>query len=184
MTTGAKTFLAAAAFFLAVTGGFVAYKHHQRTADDALPAPVKATYVADPDDEVILHHEHPMSLADEKSLKGKTLWVSAGGQLDYFPLTGHTVAYAKSAGTLLGAEPIVVTDAIEAVAPKSAAFRIPQGDRQILLVFHKPSADSLFAVPVGYRTGHRHHPPHRRHLLLRRPARPLQLLVPRHLAGD
>ena len=44
---------------------------------------------------------------------------------------GHAAQYGKSAGTLLGAEPIVVKDAVEQVAPKSATFRIPGGERQV-----------------------------------------------------
>ena len=81
----------------------------------------------------------------------RTVWVSAGGQLDYYPYAGHAAQYSKSAGTLLGAEPLLIKDAIEQVAPKSATFRIPGGDKQVLLVFTKPNDTKEYAVPVGYK---------------------------------
>jgi len=119
-------------------------------------APVKAEYKVDPDDLVFLKKMRPDSLKDEKSLAGKTLWVSAGGQMDYYPYTGHKVDYAKSAGILLGADPLVIKDATEQVAPKSATFRIPGGDKQVTLIFTLPKSKdpaAEYAVPVGYREG-------------------------------
>jgi hypothetical protein len=74
--------------------------------------------------------------------------------MEFYPYAGHAVQYGKSAGTLLGAEPILVKDAVEQVAPKAATFRIPGGDKQVLLVFTRPgSSDAAkeYAVPVGYR---------------------------------
>ena len=148
MNAGIKWGLGGVALLVVAVGGELAYLHHRNAEDQA--APVKQALVKeDPDNLVFLKHEHPMSLKDEKDLKGRTLWVSAGGQLDYYPYTGHTVDYAKTAGTLLGAEKIVVEDAVEQKAPKSAAFRIPQGDRQVLLVFEKPGDKQPYAVPVG-----------------------------------
>ncbi len=73
------------------------------------------------------------------------------GSWTFYPYVGHAAQYGKSAGTLLGAEPIVVKDAVEQVAPKSATFRIPGGDKQVLLVFTKPNDTKEYAVPVGYR---------------------------------
>ena len=66
-------------------------------------------------------------------------------------MAGHAAQYGKAAGTLLGAEPIVIQSAIEQTAPKSATFRIPGGDKQVLLVFTKPGDTKQYAVPVGYR---------------------------------
>jgi hypothetical protein len=90
-------------------------------------------------------------MKEVKELKGSTLWVSAGGQLEYYPYAGHAAQYGKSAGALLGAEPLVVKDAIEQVAPKGATMRIPGGDKQALLVFTKPGDTNEYAVPVGYK---------------------------------
>jgi hypothetical protein len=111
----------------------------------------KTAYHVDPDDNVFLKHEHPDTLKDAKDLKGRTLWVSAGGQMDYYPYKGGKVDFSKSQGVLLGAEKIVVQDAVEQVAPKATTFRIPGGEKQVLLVFTKAAGPTEYAVPVGYR---------------------------------
>jgi hypothetical protein len=139
---------------LLAVGGEVTWLHHERNA----PGPQIATQETqvDPDDLVFLKKERPSSMADIKELDGKTIWVSAGGQMDYYPYAAHHADYAKSVGTLLGAEPLAVKDVFEQVAPKSATVRIPSGDRQALLVFTMPkSADAKaeYAVPVGYQQG-------------------------------
>lgn len=152
MNAGVKWGLGAVVLLGAAVGGELLWLHH-RNAEDQKVSPKQSTYQADPDDLVFLKREHPMSLKDEKDLKGKTLWVSAGGQMDFYPYNGHAVDYAKIAGVLLGAEKITVRDAVEQKAPKAAAFRIPQGDRQVLLVFQKPGDAQEYAVPVGYLQG-------------------------------
>ncbi len=124
-----------------------------RERNDAGPAP-QATVKMDPDELVFLKKQRPSSLADEKQLIGKTVWVSAGGQLDYYTSAGRHADYTHSAGTLLGAVPLAIKDAFEQVAPASATFRIPGGDRQVLLAFTLPNSTGparLYAVPVGYR---------------------------------
>ena len=60
-------------------GGETLFLYHRNHSDDKVAA--KPEYKADPDDLVFLKSEHPMSLKDEKDLKGRTLWVSAGGQM-------------------------------------------------------------------------------------------------------
>ncbi len=97
-------------------------------------------------------------MADLKDLYGMTVWVSAGGQMDYYAAKGKHIDYAAKQGTLLGAQPMIVKDAIEQVAPKAATFRIPGGDKQVLLVFTLPpgaqgpgSGATVFGVPVGYK---------------------------------
>ena len=153
MNKGLKIGLGVLGVLIVAVGGQLLYLHHRNVEDQKAPAEVFSK--TDPDDMTTyaLKHEHPMSLKDEKDLKGRNLWMSAGGQLDFYPYTGH-VDYAHSAGVLLGAEKILVKDAVEQVAPKSAAFRIPQGDRQVLLVFTRPDStdpNKEYAVPVGFR---------------------------------
>lgn len=131
-------------------GGEMLYLHHRNAVDNAVP--VKAEYKSDPDDLVFLKQEHPMSLKDEKDLKGRTLWVSAGGQMDYFPFHGKA-DLAKSSGLLLSAEPILIKDVVEQVVPAKQAFRIPAGDKQVLLVFTKAGDPKEYATPVGYQQG-------------------------------
>jgi hypothetical protein len=145
---------------LAITGAMVlavgielAYLHHERNSPGKLVAPEEYGKT-DPDDLVFLKKERPLSLADVKQMAGTTVWVSAGGQLEYYPYAAHRANYAKTVGTLLGAEPLAIKDAFEQVAPQSATFRIPGGDKQVLLAFTMPKSTdptAEYAVPVGYR---------------------------------
>jgi hypothetical protein len=154
MTSGKKAAIGGTLVLLLAVGIEIGWLHHERNAPGPV-APV-ATGTVDSDELVFLRKERPSSLADVKQLVGTTVWVSAGGQLDYYPYAAHRADYAKSAGTLLAVEPLAIKDAFEQVAPKSATFRIRGGDRQVLLAFTMPkSADTakLYAVPVGYKEG-------------------------------
>ncbi len=152
MEKGTKAVIGASLVLVLAVGGELLWLRHERNAPVAVKAPVREV-IAD-DDLVFLKQKRPSSMADMKDLFGTTVWVSAGGQLEYYPVVGKTVQYAKPAGTLLGAQELKVKGAVEQVAPKAATFRIPGGDRQVSLVFTLPgSADAAkeYAVPVGYR---------------------------------
>jgi hypothetical protein len=149
MNNGAKAAIGAMVALVLAVGGELLWLHNKRNAPVVLKAPEREV-IAD-DDLVYLKQKRPDSLKDVKDLKGSTLWVSAGGQLEFYPYVGHAAQYGKSAGTLLGAEPIEVKDAVEQVAPKTATFRIPGGDKHVLLVFTRPNDTKEYAVPVGYR---------------------------------
>ena len=155
MTSTTKAILGGMAALLLAVGIELAYLHHKRN-EIVTPTAATQNEKYDPDDLVYLTQKHPSSMADLKDLYGKTVWVSAGGQMDYYPYAAHHADYAKSAGTLLGAEPLVIKDAFEQVAPKSATFRIKGGDKQVLLVFTMPKSsdpEKQYAVPVGYQEG-------------------------------
>jgi len=149
MNNGAKAAIGGTVVLVFAVGGELLWLHHERNAPAVVKAPERA--VTPDDDLVFLKKKRPDSMKEIKELVGSTLWVSAGGQMDYYPYVGHAVQYGKSAGTLLGAEPIVVKDAVEQVAPKAATFRVLGGDKQVLLVFTKPNDTKEYAVPVGYR---------------------------------
>ena len=149
MGNGVKAAIGGIIVLLLAVGGEVLYLRHERNKPMVVKAPEREV-IAD-DDLVFLKKKRPDTLKDIKDLNGSTLWVSAGGQLEYYPFVGHAVQYGKSAGTLLGAQPIVAKDAVEQVAPKTATFRIPGGDKQVLLVFSKRNDPKEYAVPVGYR---------------------------------
>jgi hypothetical protein len=149
MKNGVKAAIGATAVLILAVGGEFAWLHHERNAPEVVKVPEREV-IAD-DDLVFLKKKRPDSMKDAKELTGSTVWVSAGGQMEFYPYVGHAVQYGKSAGTLLGAEPIVVKDAVEQVAPKAATFRIPGGDKQVSLVFTKPNDTKEYAVPVGYR---------------------------------
>ena len=148
MENGAKAAIGATVVLVLAVGVRVGLIYRERNAPETVKAP-EHEVIAD-DDLVFLKKKRPDSLKDVKELKGSTVWVSAGGQLEFYPYVGHAAQYGKSAGTLLGAEPIAVKDAVEQVAPKAATFRIPGGDKQVLLVFTKPNDTKEYAVPVGY----------------------------------
>jgi hypothetical protein len=155
MKAAQKAAIGGTVVLVLAVGGELLYLHHERSAPGVQVAPAQETAI-DPDDLVFLKKERPSSMADLKELYGKTIWVSAGGQMDYYPYAGRHADYAKSAGTLLGAELLVVKEAFEQVTPKAATYRIPGGDRQVLLAFTMPnSADTAkeYAVPVGYVQG-------------------------------
>ena len=149
MGKAVKAAIAGVIVLLLAVGGEVLYLRHERSKPMVIKVPEREVIAED--DLVFLKKKRPDTLKDIKDLKGSTLWVSAGGQLEYYPFIGHAAQYGKSAGTLLGAEPLVAKDAVEQVAPKAATFRIPGGDKQVLLVFTKPGDTKEYAVPVGYR---------------------------------
>jgi hypothetical protein len=150
MENGAKAAIGATVVLLLAVGVRVGMIYRERNAPDESVKPA-AREVIPADELVFLKKKRPETLKDVKELDGTTVWVSAGGQLEFYPYAGHTVQYAKSMGTLLGAEPIVVKDAVEQVAPKGATFRIPGGDKQVLVVFTRAGDAKEYAVPVGYR---------------------------------
>lgn len=152
MKTGAKAAIGATVVLILAVGGEVAWLHHVRNAPMKTAAQQQEEPI-DQDDLVFLKKMRPDTPKDVKELDGKTLWVSAGGQMDYYPYVGHRVEYSKTSGTLLGAQPLVVKDVVEQVAPKAATYRVAGGDKQVLLVFTLPNDAKEYAVPVGYREG-------------------------------
>jgi hypothetical protein len=155
MTSGKKMAIGAALVGVLAIGGEILYLHHERNLPVQM-AGQQERALTDPDDLVFLKKERPSTPADLKDLVGQTIWVSAGGQMDYYPASGHHTDYGKTVGTLLGAEPLIVKDVFEQVAPKSAGVRIPQGDKQVLLGFTMPKSSDPskeYAVPVGYKQG-------------------------------
>ena len=152
MQSGVKAAIGATLVAVLAVGVRVGMIYRERNAPAVVKAPEREV-IAD-DDLVFLKKKRPSSMADLKDLFGTTVWVSAGGQLEYYPMAGKVVQYAKPAGTLLGAEELRVTGVVEQVAPKAATFRIPGGDKQVVLEFTLPKAEDtakVYGVPVGYR---------------------------------
>ena len=149
MQSGVKAAIGATVVLVLAVGVRVGLIYRERNKPMVIKAPEREK-IAD-DDLVFLKQKRPSSIKDVKELVGSTVWISAGGQLDFYPYAGHQANYGKAAGTLLGAEPLVVKDFVEQVAPKSATFRIPGGDKQVLMVFTKPNDKKEYAAPMGYR---------------------------------
>jgi hypothetical protein len=154
MQKGPKIALASAGLFVLVVAGLFANQYRKNHEEGPAPKNPYADVKVDPDDLVFLKKERPDSLADERALIGKTLWVSAGGQMDYYADKGKHVDYAHPVGTLLGATPLMVTDVFEQKAPATgpAVARFPAGQRHVLLAFTLPSSTdpkTVYATPVG-----------------------------------
>ena len=157
MTKGRQIAAAVTAAFVVAIGGQLLYLHHRNVVDENTEVARKNEYVKPTlteDETVFLRKQRPDSPKDEKALIGKTIWVSAGGQMDYYKDAGNHVDYAHPVGVLLGAEPLIVRGVFEQKAPATgrAVARIAAGEKHVLLAFTMPkSADpnQLYAVPVG-----------------------------------
>jgi len=152
MDNGKKAALGGTLLFLAVIGVRVGMIYRERNAAEA-PVTTPAREKLPDDDLVFLKKKRQDKMADTKELVGQPLWVSAGGQMDYYPAAGKHVDFSKAAGTLLGAEKLEVKGFTEQVTPKSAQHRIPGGDRQVMMLFSIPGSQDpakVYGVPVGY----------------------------------
>jgi hypothetical protein len=154
MQKGPKAALASAGLFVLVVTGLIANQYRKNHEQGPSRKDPYADVKVDPDNLVFLKKQRPDSIANERDLIGKTVWVSAGGQLDYYLDKGKHVDYAHPVGTLLGATPLLIKDVFEQKAPStgSAVARIPAGQKHVLLAFTMPnSADpkTEYATPVG-----------------------------------
>lgn len=152
MDNGKKAAIGGTLLFLIVIGVRVGMIYRERHAPEKPAAAPAREKIAD-DDLVFLKKKRQDSMTNARELNDSPLWVSAGGQMDYYPASGKHVDYAKTSGTLLGAQKLEVKDFTEQVAPKSATHRIPAGDRQVLMLFTLPNSEKpaqVYGVPVGY----------------------------------
>src|SRR5438477_621111 len=107
METGKKIAIGCTVAVVLVVGGrlgMIAYQRHQ-AATAVVEKPTFEWKLTD-DDMVHLKHLYPSTMKDAKDLIGKRVWISAGGQMEYFPYAGKQVQWSKKAGTLLGAQPM------------------------------------------------------------------------------
>ncbi len=154
MENGKKLALGMTAVLLIAVGvrvGLIYKANHEEAP------PPKGAYVKpklSDDDAVFLRKQHPDTLKDERALIGTTIWVSAGGQLDYYHYANHRADYAHPVSTLAGAEPLLVKDVFEQVPPKGrAVMRISAGQRHVLIAFTMPKSavpKAEYAVPIGH----------------------------------
>jgi hypothetical protein len=152
MENGKKIALAISALFVIAIGVRVGLIYKANHEEAPVPTTSAKPKLSD-DDMVFLRKQFPDSLKDERALIGKTIWVSAGGQMDYYHYASHHADYAHPVATLEGAEPLVIKDVFEQVPPKGRAVsRISAGERHVLLAFTMPKSsdpNALYAVPVG-----------------------------------
>jgi hypothetical protein len=85
----------------------------------------------------------------KQELKGKTVWMQAGYQLDYYPYRGHSPVFSQKLGPLPSNQALKIEDVVETVAPANWLSRIPHGSRNIFLIVQKPDGSAEYAVPMG-----------------------------------
>lgn len=121
--------------------------------EDAKPAAVVETSYTD--DQMILPRKlHQTDLKDARELNGKRVWVFAAGQFNAYPATPSRIDYAHPGPLLLGAEPLDIVDFIEQKAPDAVYSRVPKGDKQVVMLFHrKDDPEKLWGTPVGDKEG-------------------------------
>lgn len=130
------------------------YLIHRERVQASQPVVAKDARPQLTDDQLAVRRRlEPVTLQAAKALIGKSVWVAAGGLLDYHPYAAHHADYARSDGILLGLDKLNVKDIVTQVAPKSAAARVPHGDKQVLMVFTRSDSPTMHAVPVGYVDG-------------------------------
>lgn len=149
-----KLVIAFTALMLIFVGVRVLMIMKQRRDDATVKVNEGPSHHLTQDDYIVPRKMYPNSMADVRTLDGKRVWAFAAGQLTSFPATPSHVDFAHPAALLQGAEPLDVTNFIEQVAPASLYTRVPRGDAQVLMLFHKPAAPGkLFGTAVGYREG-------------------------------
>lgn len=101
------------------------------------------------DDLVIPRKMYIDDLKSAKALDGKTVWLQAGYQLDYYPYRGHLPVFGHREGPLPSIQELHVVDVVEAATPPNWVSRIPRGAKNIFLIVRKPGHPEEYAVPMG-----------------------------------
>ncbi len=92
-------------------------------------------------------------LKSAKTLIGKTIWIQAGYELDYYPYSSHSVVFAHKAGVLPSIQAMDIKDVVLAKAPAGLVSRVPHGDKQVYAVFTMPGDAKQYATAIGYEQG-------------------------------
>ena len=92
-------------------------------------------------------------LKSAKVLIGKTVWIQAGFELEYFPYVHHSINFAHMIGVLPSVQALEIKEIILAKAPPSKNSRIPRGDKQVFAVFQMPGDATEYATAIGYIQG-------------------------------
>ncbi len=120
------------------------------------PVTVKPKYVErnlTADDVVQPRKLYIDDLKSARTLKGKTVWMQAGNEMDYYPYTGHRVDLAHKVGVLPSIQALEIDDVVTQKTPESVQNRIPHGDTQVFAVFKESGNPKTYATPVGYLAG-------------------------------
>jgi hypothetical protein len=121
-------------------------ERHEPVAVRPQPAERKITQ----DDLVIPRKLYIESLKSARQqLKGQTVWMQAGYQLEYYPYRGGTPVFSQKLGPLPSNQQLEIQEVVEVATPPHWLSRIPRGSKNIFLVFRKPGDKTEYAVPMG-----------------------------------
>ncbi len=85
----------------------------------------------------------------KEELKGRTVWMQAGYQLEYYPYRGGSLVFSQKMGPLPSNQELKVEDVVEVATPAHWLSRIPRGEKNIFLIVRKPGDPGDYAVPMG-----------------------------------
>ena len=85
----------------------------------------------------------------KEELKGQTVWMQAGYQLEYYPFRGRSPVFSQKMGPLPSNQELQVEDVVEVATPAHWLSRIPRGEKNIFLIVRKPGDPASYAVPMG-----------------------------------
>jgi hypothetical protein len=88
-------------------------------------------------------------LKSARDLIGKTVWIQAGYELDYYPYAHHRVEFAHKAGVLPSVQRMEIRDIVTQKVPASVVSRIPHGNEQAFAVFTMPGDAKEYATAIG-----------------------------------
>ncbi|GGH01484.1 hypothetical protein [Silvibacterium dinghuense] len=148
-----KPILIITIFVVGIVGTRFYFLWRERNAPSTMQGPPRAERRLTADDVVQPRKMYMNTLADAKALAGTTVWVQAGFTLDYYPYATHHVDFAHPAGVLPGVTPLAVKEVVEQKTPANLATRIPQGNKQVFVVFTMPNDEKTYATAIGYVQG-------------------------------
>jgi hypothetical protein len=85
----------------------------------------------------------------KEDLKGQTVWMQAGYQLEYYPYRGGAPVFSQKKGPLPSNQELKIQDVVEVPTPAHWVSRIPRGSKNIFLVVRMPGDQGEYAVPMG-----------------------------------
>jgi len=144
--------------FILLAGIRLLLIYRERHAPIAAPNSARPTSVLNADDYVVPTQVHSTDLKSAKEdLAGKTVWVKAGNQVNYFPYASGRVDFKRSAGVLPPLKKLEITNVIQSTDPSAKAEEIAPGVRvraqRVMAVFKLDSDANTYAVAIGGNRG-------------------------------
>lgn len=122
------------------------------------PAPAPKAAAPNPnfsaDDYVVPTQVHAYDMKSAKeALDGKTVWVKAGNQVYYYPVSASRVDFKHPAGLLPPLDKLEITGVTQATPPGQKAEEVSPGVRvraeQVLATFRRAGDRNTYAAPIG-----------------------------------